>query len=171
METVAPQQALPRERFSPLALLRHHEAIRRSLLPGVKRSCRKHRPRSEFDPVLKVPSPRSIHRSRALNSPQWTSICLACGGRVVSAFYRASNVRAETVETPKIAHLSRVRLMTGAIKGAATSPKPTPGSRIRARVSSDHPKSPTAASAATEPRYAAVNNAPSMERATAGSAF
>jgi hypothetical protein len=33
-----------------LALLRHHEASPSCLLLGVKRSCRKHRLRSEFDP-------------------------------------------------------------------------------------------------------------------------
>ena len=33
-----------------MALLRHHEATPSCLLPGVKRSCRKHRLRSESDP-------------------------------------------------------------------------------------------------------------------------
>src|SRR5580704_7768449 len=86
-------------------------------------------------------------------------------------YYRASNVRAETDETTKIVHLSRFRSMRGAMYGAATSPNPTPGSRIAARVSSGQPKSPTATSAATDPRYATVKNAPSNERAIAGSAF
>jgi hypothetical protein len=35
--------------------------------------------------------------------------------------------------------------------GETTSPNPTPGSRIAARVSSGQPKSPTATSATTEP--------------------
>src|SRR5262245_65886572 len=34
-----------------VALLRHHEASTARLLLGLKRSCRKHRLRSEFDPM------------------------------------------------------------------------------------------------------------------------
>ena len=55
-----PQSTLSRERFSPVALLRHHEATPSCPLLGAKRSCRKHRLRSESDVV---DGARSRHRS------------------------------------------------------------------------------------------------------------
>jgi hypothetical protein len=66
-----PSYCLGMECVGPaLALLRHHEVTPSCPLPGVKRSCRKHRLRSESDPERS--STRSAFACRELRNVQIT---------------------------------------------------------------------------------------------------